>query len=37
MEKRDILVMTVIITGVAVPVVLITLLANGVFKFIPGQ
>jgi hypothetical protein len=37
MDKRDILVMTIIITGVGIPVVLITLLANGIIKFIPGQ
>jgi hypothetical protein len=37
MNKRDILVMSVIIVGVGIPVVLITLLANGTIKFIPGQ
>jgi len=37
MDKRDILVMALIITGVTVPVVLVTLLANGTIKFIPGQ
>jgi hypothetical protein len=37
MNKRDIFVMSVIIVGVGIPVVLITLLANGTIKFIPGQ
>lgn len=37
MDKKDVLVMTVIIVGVSVPVVLISLLANGTIKFIPGQ
>ena len=37
MQKRDILVMTAILVGVAIPVVLVTLLANGTIKFIPGQ
>jgi hypothetical protein len=37
MQKRDVLVMTTILVGVAIPVVLVTLLANGTIKFIPGQ
>jgi len=37
MNKRDFLVMGVIMAAVSVPVVLITLLANGTIKFIPGQ
>jgi hypothetical protein len=37
MQKRDILVMTAILVGVSIPVVLVTLLANGTIKFIPGQ
>ena len=37
MKKRDILVMVGILVGVAIPVVLVTLLANGTIKFIPGQ
>jgi len=37
MQKRDILVMATILVGVGIPVVLVTLLANGTIKFIPGQ
>jgi len=37
MRRRDIFVMTAILVGVAIPVVLVTLLANGTIKFIPGQ
>jgi len=37
MDKRDFLVLVGIIVGVGIPVVLVTLLANGTIKFIPGQ
>jgi len=37
MDKKDILVLFGILVGVSVPVVLVTLLASGTIKFIPGE